>query len=184
MKFQDFVKIFFAIALCAGAPFQGWSQHSTSSVNGTCVVKAAGVQLHCPARWEVVEETETGTSIGNFDRPDRTGNLTIPAGRATITVHPMPGVYKNFKEWVYAATKITPDAVQTNKTVTNKTVGSINLVCFTSPDSQRGWTYTSYFFQMNGTPVNLELNYQRASQNASEYRAVLDKIIESLELRH
>ena len=131
VKSQDFVKIFFTIAPCAGAPFQVWSQRSASSVNGTCVVKVAGVQLHCPAGWKVVEETERGTSIGNFDRPDRTGNLTLPAGRATITVHPMPAVYKNFKEWVYAATKITPDAVQTNKIVTNKTVGSINVVCFT-----------------------------------------------------
>jgi hypothetical protein len=147
-------------------------------------VKVAGVQLYCPAGWKIVEETEMGTSIGNFDRPDRTGNLTVPAGRATITVHPMPGVYKNFKEWVYAATKIAPDAVQTNKILINKTAGSINVVCFTSPDSQRGWMYASYFFEINGTPVNLELNYQRTSQNASEYRAVPDKIIESLELQH
>ena len=168
MKSRDLVKILFAVALCSGTPIQAWSQRSLSTVE-TCIVRVSGVQIHCPAEWKIVEETNRGTSIGNFDRPDKTGNLTIPAGRATITIHPMPGVYKNFKEWVYAATKIAPEAVETNKTLTNKTVGAINVVCFASPDSQSGWTYASYFFEMKGTAVNLELNYQRMSPHASEY---------------
>jgi hypothetical protein len=62
-----------------------------------------------------------------------------------------------------------------------ESVGSIGAVCFTAPNSQRGWIYESYFFEINGTPINLELNYQRTSQNASEYRAILDKLVESLE---
>jgi len=93
----------------------------------------------------------------------------------------MPGLYRNFKEWVYAATKNAPDAVQTNKTLTNKAAGSINIFCFTPPDSQRGWIYQSYFFEINGIPVNVELNYERSSQNAAEYRATLDKLVESLD---
>jgi len=141
----------------------------------------AGVQSNCPAGWKVVEETKRGATIGNFDRPDKTGDLTIPVGRATIAIYPMPGLYRNLKEWVYAAAKNAPDAIQTNKTLNNKAVGSINIFCFTPPDSQRGWTYESYFFEINGTPFNLELNYQRTSQNASEYRATLDRLFESLE---
>jgi len=93
----------------------------------------------------------------------------------------MPVTYKSFKEWVYAATKLAPDAIQANKSLPNKSVGSISAICFTSPDSQRGWIYESYFFEINGTPINLELNYERTSQNASEYRTVLDKLVESLE---
>jgi hypothetical protein len=146
-----------------------------------CVVKLAGVQSNCPAGWQIVEATDRETTIGNFDRPDKTSNLTIPVGRATIVLHAMPVTYKNFKEWVYAATKITPDAIQTNKSLANKSAGSISAICFTSPDSQRGWIYESYFFEINGTPINLELNYQRTSQNASEYRAVFNKLVENLE---
>ena len=41
-----------------------------------------------------------------------------------------------------------------------KSVGAISAFCFTSPDSQRGWIYESYFFEINGIPVNLELNYE------------------------
>lgn len=93
----------------------------------------------------------------------------------------MPGLYRNFQEWVFAATKNAPDAVQTSKTLSNKAAGSINIFCFTSPDSQRGWIYESYFFEINGTPVNLELNYERSSQHAAEYRATLDRLVESLE---
>ena len=181
MKRQDVLKVLFATALCAGTCVRGWPQSSAGSAIVTCVIKVAGVQSDCPAGWKIVEETKRGSTIGNFDRPDKTGNLTIPLGRATIAIYPMPGLYRNFKEWVYAATKNAPDAVQTNKTLPNKAAGSIKVVCFTPPDSQRGWTYESYFFEINGTSVNLELNYQSTAQNASEYRATLDRLVESLE---
>jgi len=94
----------------------------------------------------------------------------------------MPAIYKSFKEWVYAATRNAPDAIQTSKNLTSKSVGAISAFCFTSPDSQRGWIYESYFFEINGIPVNLELNYERTSQKAQEYRALLNKLVENLEL--
>jgi hypothetical protein len=181
MRLHNVLEVLFTIALFAGTPVRVWSQNAPGSARAGCVVKLAGVQLNCPAGWQIVEETDRGTAIGNFDRPDKTGNLTIPVGRATIEFHPMPVNYKNFKEWVHAATKLAPDAIQTNKSLVNKSVGSIGAVCFTAPNSQRGWIYESYFFEINGTPINLELNYQRTSQNASEYRAILDKLVESLE---
>lgn len=181
MKSYYAITTLFTITLCAGTFNHAWAQSSPGSANTTCLAKVAGVQFNCPAGWKIVEETNIGSTIGNFDRPDKTGNLATPLGRATITTHPMPRLYRNFKEWVFAATKNAPDAVQTNKTLSNKAVGSINIVCFASPDSQRGWIYESYFFEINGTPVNLELNYERTSQHASEYRATLDKLVESLE---
>ena len=181
MKSQDFVNVLLAIALCAGSSIQSSATRSPSSGDGACVVKLAGVQFNCPAGWKVVEEIERGTTIGDFERPDKTGSLTIPAGRASLMVSPMPKIYRNFKEWVYAATKNAPEAVQKNETLTNKTVGSVNVICFTSPDSQRGLIYASYFFEINGTPVNMELTYQRTSPNASEYRAIPERIIESLQ---
>jgi hypothetical protein len=181
MKPHHVLKVLSSIVLVAGMPVRGWSQNAPGSVRVGCVVKLAGVQSNCPAGWQIVEKTDRGTAIGNFDRPVKTGNLTIPVGRATIEFHPMPVQYKNFKEWVHAATKLAPDAVQTTKSLANKLVGSISAVCFTAPDSQRGWIYESYFFEINGTPINLELNYQRTSENAPEYRAILDKIVQSLE---
>src|SRR5712664_1490751 len=146
----------FAIALCPGTSVRAWPQSSPGSANKTCLVKVAGVQTNCPPGWKIVEETHRGSTIGNFDRPDKTGDLATPVGRATIAIYSMPGLYRNFKEWVYAATKNAPDAVQTNKTLTNKAAGSINIFCFTPPDSQRGWIYQSYFFEINGIPVNVE----------------------------
>lgn len=181
MNVHNVVVAVFAMSLSAGLSFQTRFQSSSTSLNSRCVVKAAGVQFNCPAGWQIVEENERGTTIGNFERQDKTGNLTTPAGRATITVHPMPEPYKNLREWIFAASKIAPDASQTNETLNNKTVGAINLVCFISRDSQRGWVYASYFFEINGKPVNLELNYQRTSPNASEYRAILNRTMESLQ---
>jgi hypothetical protein len=93
----------------------------------------------------------------------------------------MPQAYKTFKDWIFATTKIVPDAQQTTETISNKTIGTISAVCFSSPDSQRGLAYASYFFEINGTPVNLELNYQRDSPNTSKYRSILAKIMQSLE---
>jgi hypothetical protein len=176
---QNIVAVLFAMALCAWPSAQTRAQ-SSSSPSGACVVRAAGVGFSCPVGWHIVEEMESGTTIGDFDRPDKTGNLTIPVGRATVAVHPMPRAYKNLKEWVYAATKITPEATRANETVNNKTLGAINIVSFTSPDLQRGLAYASYFFEINGVPVNLELNYPRNSPNASKYRAIPDEIITQL----
>jgi hypothetical protein len=181
MKPHQVLKVLFAIVLLTGAPVRVWSQSVPGSSKVVCVVKLVGVQSNCPTGWQIVDTTDRETTIGNFDRPDKTSNLTIPAGRATIVLHAMPAAYKNFKEWVYAATKIAPNAIQTNKSLANKSSGSISAICFASPDSQRGWIYESYFFEMNGTPINVELNYQRTSQNAPEYRAVLNKLVENLE---
>ena len=181
MKLQDLAQVLLVIALSVGSTIQSSSNRSPSSGDGAREVKLAGIQFNCPVGWKIVEEIENGTTIGDFERPDKTGNLTIPTGRATLTVHPMPKIYGNFNEWVYAATKNAPDAVQKNETLINKTVGALKVITFTSPDSQRGLIYASYFFEINGAPVNLELNYQRTSRNSSEYRAIPERIIESLE---
>jgi hypothetical protein len=181
MKSHRLPKALFAMVLLAGTVNCLFSQNPIDSARANCVVTVSGLQSNCPAGWQIVEETARGTTIGNFARPDRSANLTIPAGKATIGFHPKPVTYQNFKEWVYSATKVAPDAIQSSKNMANKTVGSISVICFTSPDSQRGLIYESYFFEINGTPVNLELNYQRTSQSASEYRAVLDKLVENIE---
>jgi hypothetical protein len=181
MKFRELLTVLVAITLLSGTAVRLSSQSPQGAANEACVLKLPGLQSDCPAGWRIVELTDRGTTIGNFDRPDKTADLTVPSGRATITVHPRPATCRDFKEWVFAATKLAPDAVQTNKNLPNKSVGSISSFCFTSPVSQRGWIYESYFFEMNRTPINLELTYQRTSQNASEYRAVLDKLVETLE---
>jgi hypothetical protein len=68
-----------------------------------------------------------------------------------------------------------------DETLTNKTVGPVNVVCFSSPDSQRGLIYASYFFEINTVPVNIELHYHRTSPHASEYPTIPIRIIEHLE---
>jgi hypothetical protein len=182
MRAQRVFEVFVAIALSTGTSDRAWSQNGSGSEKVGCIVKLAGIQSNCPTGWRIVDEADRGTTIGDFERPDRATNLTIPAGRATIAFHPMPAIYKSFKEWVYAATRNAPDAIQTSKNLTSKSVGAISAFCFTSPDSQRGWIYESYFFEINGIPVNLELNYERTSQKAQEYRALLNKLVENLEL--
>jgi hypothetical protein len=182
MKSHRVFEVLFAIALSTGASDRAWSQNASGSEKLGCVVKLAGIQSNCPTGWRIVDDDDRGITIGNFERQDRTADLTIPSGGATIAFHRMPVIYKRFKEWVYAATKNAPDAVQTSKNLTNKSVGAISAFCFTSPDSQCGWIYESYFLEINGTPVNLELNYERTSQKAQEYRALLNRLVENLEL--
>jgi len=181
MRPQRLAKTLVAIGICIGLSVQSRAQNFTIPANTSCVVKLAGIQFNCPVGWKIVEENDRGTTIGDFDRPDKTGNLTIPSGRGSLTVYRMPKIYRSFKEWVYAATKNAPEAIRTDVTLTNKTVGPVNVVCFTSPDSQRGLIYASYFFEITTTPVNIELHYQRTSPRASEYRTTPIRIIESLE---
>jgi hypothetical protein len=146
MKLQTLTQVLLLIASWVGSTIQSSPTKPPSPEDGTCVVKMAGVQFNCPVGWSIVEEIENGTTIGDFERSDKTGNLTIPVGRATLAVHPMPKIYRNFNEWVDAATKNAPEAIQKTETLINKRVGSLKVITFTSPDSQRGWTYASYFF--------------------------------------
>jgi hypothetical protein len=184
MRPQDLAKTLCAISICVGLSVQSRAQNSTIPGGASCVVKLARIQFNCPAGWKIVEENDRGTTIGDFDRPDKTGNLTIPSGRGSLTVYPMPRIYKSFKEWVYAASKNAPEAIRKNETLTNKKVGSVNVVCFSSPDSQGGLIYASYFFEINTTPVNLELHYPRTAPDSSEYRTIPTRIIENLEPYH
>jgi hypothetical protein len=177
---RDFAIILFAMSVYVVSSSQSLAQNSSTS-RDSCVVRLAGISFNCPAGWKIVEEIDRSTTIGDFERTDRTGNLTVPPGRASLTVAPMPGVYKKFDDWLYAAGKVAPDAIRTTLTVSNKPLGLIKVVCFTSPESQRGLIYTSYFFETNGTSLNVEIHYLRSSPNASKYGEIPNLIMESLE---
>ena|SRR6202035_5602104 len=84
-----------------------------------CLAQIGSVQFKCPPRWNIVDEDARGITIGDFKRKDKTTNLTIPAGHATIKLSSMPKVYSDLKQWIYAGSKMAPESVQTQDSVTN-----------------------------------------------------------------
>jgi hypothetical protein len=93
----------------------------------------------------------------------------------------MPKIYSDLKQWVYAGSKMAPESVQNQDSVTNTKLGSIPVTVLSSPQSARGLAYVSHFFEIEGDPFNLELSLQRASKIASNYQELEKKLITKLE---
>lgn len=150
----------------------GYRSYALAQEREVCLVRTGGVQFSCPPGWNIVDEDARGITIGNFKRTDKAINLTVPAGHATMKLSPMPKTYRDLEEWVYAGSKMAPESIQTQDSVTNDRLGPIPLTVLCSPQSVQGFIYVSYFFTVNGNPLNFELSFQRASTNASAYRAL------------
>lgn len=160
---------------------RGYGSQALAQPRDECLVRTGGVRFTCPPGWNIVDEDARGITIGNFKRAEKATNLTIPAGHATIKLSPMPKIYRDLEQWIYAGSKMAPESIQTQDSVTNDGLGPIPVTVLSSPQSAQGLIYESYFFVVNGKPLNLELSFQRASKNAADYRALGRNLIANLE---
>ena len=125
--------------------------------------------MDCPAGWTLLTENEGFALVANFRLgPGVTTNTRAGQGKATIAVSNMPRLYRTFSEWIYAAHKNAPDAVQKRLNVTNAAGASVPVIWMSSPDGT-SLPYSSYFFQVDKNPVLVELNYRADDTKRDEY---------------
>jgi hypothetical protein len=160
---------------------------STVGANGECKVQVAGFRVECQRGWNIVDEDKhavTGAisvTLGDFVREKDTRHLTRPKGRATIKVSSMGRLYRNLDEWVHAGTKLVPEAIRSKVHFSNRSAGMVEATCLTPPETERDFFFASYFFELKGTPLNVELVHHPDSQKAAEYREAVKQLIERLQ---
>ncbi len=173
------------LAFCLATAVRTESQAPSKSEK-LCVVQVSGIQFSCPAGWNIVDKNKVrGVQIGDFIRTDWESGLKIEPGHAAIGLHPKPDLNRDFNEWISGVAR-DPNNIRSAKTLPNKIVGKIQITVFSqdsripsNPKFDR--IFVAYFFEFKGTPLCLELDYERSSKKASEYLATLDSILASLE---
>ena len=87
---------------------------------------------------------------------------------ATITL--MAKTYKDVAQWVWVAKKGSPDLVESRMKVLNQSsAGEIPVVSLESGD-ESGPAFTSYIFELQKTPVLVELVCRANDPKRAEYR--------------
>jgi len=77
-----------------------------------------------------------------------TKNTRSGQAKATIAVSNMPKLYQTLSDWIYAAHKNAPEAVEKQLSVTNNAGASVPMVWFVPPDG------TGYIFLVGKSPVH------------------------------
>ena len=160
------------------------SLHLSGQSNGTeekpCRIVRKGVTLPCPSGWSVLTENEDEAVVANFRLgPGVTKDTRSGQGKATMAVSAMPKLYRNFSEWIYAAHKNAPDAVERKLEVTSVTGSKIPVIHMVPPDS-RGPIYSSFFLQAGPTPLLIELMYRADDPKRDDYEASVRSMIGSV----
>jgi hypothetical protein len=157
-----------------------WSQ--VLSGNAPCVLSRADVRTHCPSGWNVIEESATETIIGNYVRsPDTPEHVFGGPGRAFLRFMTVPTSYRDLAQWLFAARKTAPKAVEDKLAVSNREIAGRTVTRFSAPAGPGG-RYASYYFQVERTPALLELTYRIDDPKKDEYRSTLLAMIEGAEL--
>ncbi len=92
----------------------------------------------------------------------------------------IPANYKDLAQWIFAARKTAPQSVEDKLTVSNRTIATQTVTRFSAPAGP-GSRYASYFFQVERTPVLLELTYRVDDPKKEDYQSVLLAMIEGAE---
>jgi hypothetical protein len=167
-----------------GALVPGFSlmaQSQAHSGDAPCVLSRADVRIHCPSGWNVIEESSRETIIGNYVRsPDTPKHTFGGPGKAFLSFMTIPSGYKDLAQWLFAARKTAPKAVEDKLTVSNREIAAQTVTRFSAPAGPGG-RYTSCFFQVGRTPVLLELTYRVDDPKKEEYQSTLLTMIESAE---
>jgi hypothetical protein len=90
----------------------------------------------------------------------------------------IPTNYKDLPQWLFAARKTAPQAVEDKLTVGNHAVTAQTVTRFSAPAGPGG-RYTSCFFQVGRTPALLELTYRVDDPKKDDYQSALLAMIES-----
>ncbi len=92
----------------------------------------------------------------------------------------IPTSYKDLAEWLFAARKTAPKAVEDRLRVINREITGQIVTRFSAPAGPGG-RYASYFFQVGRTPALLELTYRVDDPKKDDYQSVLLAMIEGAE---
>ncbi len=93
---------------------------------------------------------------------------------------PKPDFVPDLKQFMSRAA-LDPNSVRSTKTLPNRIVGQIRVTAFTGNIQRSDRVSTAYYFEFNGTPLCLGIDYERSSKKAAEYMATLDNIVANLE---
>ena len=144
-----------------------------------CQIVRTGVTMVCPTGWAILVENEHEAVVANFRLGSGvTKNTRSGHGKATIAVSDMPRLYRTFSEWIYAAHKNAPEAVEKKLDVMSNAGAPVPVVWLAPPDAT-GPAYSSYFFQVGRTPVLVELMYRADDPKRHEYISAAKAMIPS-----
>jgi hypothetical protein len=93
----------------------------------------------------------------------------------------VPTSYRDLAQWLFAARKTAPKAVEDKLAVSNREIAGRTVTRFSAPAGPGG-RYASYYFQVERTPALLELTYRIDDPKKDEYRSTLLAMIEGAEL--
>jgi hypothetical protein len=166
-------------ALMSGFALMAQSQPDTGKA--PCVLLRADVRIYCPSGWNVIEESARETIIGNYVRsPDTPEHVFGGPGKAFLSFMTIPTSYKDLAQWLFAARKTAPKAVEDKLTVSNSRITAHTVTRFSAPAGPGGRN-ASYFFQVGRTPALLELTYSIDDPKKEEYQSALLAMIEGAE---
>lgn len=144
-----------------------------------CRIVRKGLTVPCPPGWALLDESDREAVIANFRQgPGVTKNTRSGHGKATIAVSTMPSNYRSFAEWLYAARKVAPDAVESKIHVETVSGEQVPVVLMSSPEKS-GPIYASYFFQSGKVSALIELNFRGEDPRAAEYASAVKSMIAS-----
>jgi hypothetical protein len=142
-----------------------FAQHQSDQA--TCAIRQKGVSLPCPEGWNQLRADDREIVIGNFAAtPENRDRMSGP-GMATLTV--MAKTYKDVAQWVWVAKKGNPDLVEARLRVTNESSGEISVVSLELKE-ESGPVFISYIFELQKTPVLVELVCRANDPKKAEYR--------------
>ncbi|MBY0503054.1 MAG: hypothetical protein K2X03_04040 [Bryobacteraceae bacterium] len=167
-----------AIALLS---FMFFSGRAMTFAEDTCQVKRGGVTVACPGGWRILDENEREVVIANFGAgPGVTKDTRSGPGRATIAVSTMPKQYRKFSEWIFAAHKVAPDAVEEKLEIAGKGGRKVRVIRMVPSDgATKGPAYSSYFVEMK-EPLLIELSFRLDDPKRMEYDTSARALIEGL----
>jgi hypothetical protein len=91
--------------------------------------------MECSTGWTILSENDVEAVVANFRLgPGVTKNTRSGQAKATIAVSNMPKLYRTFSDWIYAAHKNAPEAVEKQLSVTNNAGASVPVVWFVPPE--------------------------------------------------
>ena len=154
-------------------------QAGSAAPEKLCRVVRTPVTMDCPSGWTILRENEHEAVVANFRvGPGVTKFTSSGHGKASIAVSNMPTLYRTFSEWVFAAHKNAPDAVEKRMSVAAGSGAAVPVVWFT-PSDATGPMYASYFFQVDRNPVLVELSYRADDPKRDEYISAAKAMIAS-----
>jgi len=154
-----------------------------------CQPVVSGIKFACPVGWQIVDEDHPpkAVTLGNYPRnPDRNQWTITPAGKSTIQILPLPGLYRTLKEWIeateHSAVIDVPENSkheETSETFQNPTEGKIAARCFTSPPRTKQMGDRGCIFAIRGVPVMVDANFTRDTNNVDEVKTLVGQMIQS-----